>query len=99
MLIKEADPKGLIRESYNIEGIKLAECKTIFFDWAIQVPVSEDPCEHIKFCLSYYGTSAPEHPMTSVLKLALNPAPYKKRRGGRAGRITPEGRRRDGLSE
>jgi hypothetical protein len=92
MLIKDADPKGLIRESYLIEGITLPECKTIFFDWAIQVPVSADPAEHIEFCISYYA-------MTSVLKLALKPSPKNRRRGGRAGRVTEQGQRRDGLSE
>ena len=34
MQIKDVDPKGLIRESYRIEGITLPECKTIFFDWS-----------------------------------------------------------------
>ena len=43
MLIEDADPKGLIRESYRIEGITLPECRTIFFDWAIQIPVSAEP--------------------------------------------------------
>lgn len=99
MLIKDADPKGLIRESYSIEGITLPECKTIFFDWAIQVPVSADPSEHIAFCISYYGTDLPNHPMTSVLKMALKPSPKNRRRGGRAGRVTEHGQRRDGLSE
>ena len=37
--------------------------------------------------------------MTSVLKLALKPSPKNRRRGGRAGRVTEQGQRRDGLSE
>ena len=98
MQIKDVDPKGLIRESYRIEGITLPECKTIFFDWAIQIPVGADPAVHIKFCISYYGDVLPNHPMTSVLEAALAPAPQNIRRGGRAGRVNEEGQRRDGQS-
>ena len=98
MQIKDVDPKGLIRESYRIEGISLPECKTIFFDWAIQIPVGTDPAVHIKFCISYYGVVLPNHPMTSVLEAALAPAPQNMRRGGRAGRVNEEGQRRDGQS-
>ncbi len=98
MKFEDVDPKGLIRESYLIEGITSPMCKTIFFDWAIQVPVGGDPAVYIKFCISYYGDVLPNHPMTSVLKAALAPAPDNVRRGGRSGRITEEGQRRDGLS-
>ena len=98
MKIEDVDPKGLICESYRIDGITLPECKTIFFDWAIQVNVDADPVIHIKFCIAYYGQGLPNHPMTSVLKAALAPAPDNVRRGGRSGRITEEGQRRDGLS-
>ena len=96
MQIKDVDPKGLIHESYRIEGITLPECKIIFFDWAIQIPVGADPASHIKFCISYYGDVLPNHPMTSVLEAALAPAPQNIRRGGRAGRVNEEGQRRDG---
>ena len=98
MKVEDVDPKGLIRESYRIEVITPPECKTIFFDWAIQVPVTADPATHIAFCIAHYGAGQPDHPMTAVLQAALAPAPAKVRRGGRAGRITPEGQRRDGQS-
>ena len=38
MRLEEADPKGLIRESYRIEGIEAPECRSIFLDWAISLP-------------------------------------------------------------
>ena len=98
MKVEEVDPKGLIRESYRIEGITPPECKTIFFDWAVQVPQAADPAAHIAFCIAHYGAEQPDHPMTAVLQAALAPAPEKVRRGGRAGRVTPEGQRRDGRS-
>ena len=99
MLVNEVDPKGLIRESYSIDGITLPECKTIFFDWAIQIEVKANPADHIQFCIDYYGAELQKHPMTKVLTEALAPAPAQKRRGGRSGRITDAGHRRDGQSE
>ena len=98
MKVDDVDPKGLIRESYRIEGITPPECKTIFFDWAIQVPETANPADHIAVCISHYGAGQPDHPMTAVLQAALAPAPERIRRGGGAGRVTPEGQRRDGQS-
>ena len=40
--LEEADPKGLVRESYNIEGITLGECRSIFMDWALSLPVGNE---------------------------------------------------------
>ena len=37
MDLDEIDWKGLIRESYRIEGIEPEECRSIFLDWAISV--------------------------------------------------------------
>ena len=98
MKVDDVDPKGLIRESYRIEGITPQECKTIFFDWAIQVPETADPAAHIAFCISHYGAGQPYHPITVVLQAALAPAPENISRWGRSGRVTPEGQRRDGQS-
>ena len=36
------DPKGLIRESYRMEGIGSAECRSIFLDWALSLPEGHD---------------------------------------------------------
>jgi hypothetical protein len=41
--LDEADPKGLIRESYAIEGISDAECRSIFMDWAMSLPAGKAP--------------------------------------------------------
>ena len=88
MDMKLADPKGLIRESYNIEGITLGECRSIFLDWAINVPAGVDPKERIQFVLEYYGKGNPDHPMTQTLTEGLAPRPTAKRRGGRAARVS-----------
>lgn len=80
--IDPIDAKGLIRESYRIEGITLEECRSIFLDWAISVPEGEDSLEHIARLLERYGPANADHPMTSVLTEAQSPAAGPKRRGG-----------------
>lgn len=75
------DPKGLVRESYRIDGITLEECRSIFIDWALSLPDDVSQQLAIEGALETYG--APDHPMTSVLRdgLVQISAP-KKRRGG-----------------
>ncbi|MEM9425483.1 MAG: hypothetical protein AAGA06_02175 [Pseudomonadota bacterium] len=81
-----ADPRGLIRESYRIDGITLEECRSIFLDWAISVPVGEESTAHVTVLLDTYAGDAPDHPMTQVLREALAPAARTGRRGGARGR-------------
>ena len=38
----EFDPKGLIFEAYRIDGITKSECRTIFLDWALSIPIEAD---------------------------------------------------------
>ncbi|PTV96571.1 hypothetical protein C8J27_102371 [Rhodobacter aestuarii] len=87
MTLTEADPKGLIRESYKIEGIGDAECRSIFLDWALSLAKDADPAEAMRAVLAAYGAD-PAHPMSVVLAEGLTreqAAP--SRRGGRAGRM------------
>lgn len=74
------DPKGLIREAYRIDGITLAECRSIFLDWALSVP-TDDLQQVIGQLLERYGQEA-QHPMTTVLKEGLATSDRPKRRGG-----------------
>ncbi|MGV6839716.1 MAG: hypothetical protein ACWA40_05935 [Planktomarina sp.] len=85
--LKTVDPKGLIYEAYRIEGITLGQCRSIFLDWAINVPADADTQDFIRACLAEYADTAPEHPMTQTLQAGLNPAQQTGRRGGRAARI------------
>ena len=32
------DPRGMIFESYRIDGITIEECRMIFLDWHLKVP-------------------------------------------------------------
>ena len=88
MELNEADPKGLIRESYRIEGITEAECRSIFLDWALSLRPGIDPREAMRAVLARYDLG-PEHPMTRVLVegLATPEGPAGRRRGGRAARF------------
>lgn len=82
-----ADPKGLIREAYRIDGITLPECRSIFLDWALSLPDGTDPQAAIRALLESYGTAV-HHPMSATLRDGLGPAGPARRRGGRSGRTT-----------
>lgn len=86
MAADELDPKGLIRESYRIEGITAGECRSIFLDWALSHP-QDDHKPLIKSLLDRYG-AASEHPMSAVLREGLASAAAPVRRGGRRARLT-----------
>ncbi len=76
------DPRGLIYESYRIEGITAAECRTIFLDWALSLPMDRDTSHTIARLLEQYGGAAPDHPMTEVLTDGLVSMAAPERRGG-----------------
>ena len=82
----ERDPKGLIRESFRIEGISAPECRSIFLDWAISVPQGVEPQTYLKTLLEDYRPDFPDHPMVKVLEDAMTPAQHSGRRGGARGR-------------
>lgn len=77
-----ADPKGLILESYRIDGITKAECRTIFLDWALSLPLEQDTSTSIRKLLDQYGDEAPHHPMSEVLNEGLTSMAAPRRRGG-----------------
>jgi len=87
MLTTDADPKGLIRESYRIDEITLGECRSVFIDWALSLPVGSDLPAAIHALLDAYDRADPDHPMGQVLREGLVEAPPPKRRGGRAARV------------
>jgi hypothetical protein len=86
MQLIEADPKGLVRESYAIEGITPAECRSIFLDWALSLPEGASVPEAVAVLMATYGNAMPDHPMNRVLAEALGAAEMPRRKGGRAGR-------------
>jgi hypothetical protein len=86
MDLAEADPKGLVRESYRIEGITPGECRSIFLDWALSVGLGADVPALLQRLLQEYAGANPGHPMTEVLRQGLAPSLVPRRRGGRLGR-------------
>jgi hypothetical protein len=87
MELAEADPKGLVRESYNIEGITPGECRSIFLDWALSLISGQDVAVAAGSLIAHYAPINPDHPMTVVLNDALGATATAKRRGGRIGRM------------
>ena len=83
------DPKGLMREAFVIEGITVAECRSIFLDWALGVPAMRDTRQEVSRLIARYSATAPDdHPMLATLRAALADSPTPKRRGGRSARLT-----------
>ncbi|MEF3047447.1 hypothetical protein [Pseudotabrizicola sp. L79] len=87
MRVEEADPKGLVRESYRIDGITSGECRSIFIDWALSLPVGADQADALRSLIAHYAMDLPDHPMSVVLQDALVPAEAPRRKGGRAARM------------
>jgi hypothetical protein len=78
----ENDPKGLIFEAYQIEGISKPECRTIFLDWALSLPIEKDTGRVLKDLLAQYSAQDPDHPMTEVMTEGLAGMEAPRRRGG-----------------
>ena len=83
-----ADPKGLVRESYAIEGITAGECRSIFLDWALSLAETVSVPTALRSLIAFYAVKQPGHPMNAILDQALAPPPEPKRKGGRMGRIS-----------
>ena len=88
MDLQAADPKGLIRESYRIDGITPGECRSVFMDWALSLPVGATFKDALTFLIEVYAASEPDHPMSAVLNEGLTmPEGEARRRGGRSARV------------
>lgn len=75
-----ADPKGLIRESYQIDGISGDECRSILLDWALSLPGTLAAPDAMSDLLARYAPTAPDHPMTVLLRAGLGPLPDRPTR-------------------
>ena len=81
------DPKGLIRESYRIEGIGAPECRSILIDWALSLPDGLRQSDALTALLAEYKDAHADHPMTALLQEGLQSVATGGRRGGRSGRL------------
>ena len=80
------DPRNLIREAYRIEGITLADCRSIFLDWALGLAADQDGATGAGALLAHYAGQPADHPMSVVLREAVEGRAKARRRGGAAGR-------------
>lgn len=76
----ELDPKHLIAEAFKIEGITEEECRSIFLDWALSLPLGVDSVEALPQLLERHATEG--HPMTQVMREGLQRMSAPRRRGG-----------------
>ena len=83
----QIDPKNLIADSYKIEGITLSECRSIFLDWALSIPLEKDSKLLISKLLHYYQNESKDHPMTLLLSSSLESKIENRRTGRRRSRI------------
>ena len=87
MTLVQADPKGLIRESYNIEGITAAQCRSIFLDWALSLANGQDVRPALATLIAHYPPLHAYHPMNRVLDEAQSPDAAPVMRGWRKSRV------------
>lgn len=85
--LKDADPKGLVRESYRIDGITTGECRSIFVDWALSLAPGLVVPDALRMLIAQYAVAAPGHPMNAVLEEGLTAPAQTGRRGGRMARM------------
>lgn len=83
----DADPKGLIRESFRIPGITASECRSVFLDWALSLPSGTDTAAAAKALLARHAPGGQDdegaHPMVPVLaEAAERDGIAPERRGG-----------------
>ena len=76
------DPKALIYEAYRIDGITAGQCRSIFLDWALTLPDGTEIQQALHGLLDRHAKTAPDHPMTSVLREGLTGIATPHRRGG-----------------
>ncbi len=78
------DPRGLIFESYRIDGIRVEECRSIFLDWALGQPLGADMAAALGILKAEYVDGNPDHPMSEVITEGLSrSASPTGRKGGR----------------
>ena len=70
-----ADPKEMRQLVSSTKS-----CKTIFFDWAIDLEIEADQKRAISQLLDEYGSKYPSHPMTILLLSGLKTLDQKDKR-------------------
>lgn len=82
--LKQIDPRGLIGDAFAMSDIQAADCRSIFFDWALGLDAAIDQTRAIEQLIDAFA-DAPHHPMRAVLDEGLRATPARR----------PSERRRD----
>lgn len=80
------DPRGLIHEAYRMD-IGAADARSIFFDWAMGA-AGDDLAQKVEDLIAHYVDANQDHPMSAVLLESRGTQDQKRRRGGRAARVS-----------
>lgn len=80
------DKSKVIREAYLIDGIKLEDCRSIFLEWLLGLPDDLDAAAAAGTMLNHHASQPADHPMTKVLREAVDGQARARRRGGAMGR-------------
>ncbi len=78
----DEDPRGVIAESYQIEGLTESNARSMFLDWAM-MDAPTAPEKAIAALLARFEPEFPDHPMTKLLKSGLKSAGAPPKRTGR----------------
>lgn len=82
----ELDRTKVIREAYRIDGIGLADCRSIFLEWLLGLPDDQSAAKAAQTLLTHHADQPLDHPMTVVLREAVEGRAKARRRGGAMGR-------------
>ena len=85
------DPRGLITDAFAMEGVVEADCRSIFFDWALGLDPSVDQRAAIETLIAQFADRDPNHPMHAVLLEGVG-----RREGAAIPRADDAGARRRG---
>ena len=80
------DRSKVIREAFRIDGIGLADCRSIFLEFVLGLPDGLDGAEAAQAMLDHHADQPADHPMSQVLREAVDGRAKARRRGGAMGR-------------
>ncbi|MFT4715506.1 MAG: hypothetical protein ACI861_002317 [Paracoccaceae bacterium] len=81
------DPRGLIFETYRMDGIRIEECRSVFLDWALGQAIGVDMNAALLELKGEYVATNPGHPMNEVIEEGLTrSAGPTGRKGGHSAR-------------
>ncbi len=77
------DPRALIAEAFRIPDLTPEDARSIFFDWALGLPEGTDLAAAAARLSAYHDGVPPDHPMSVVLRDAVDGHTRPPRRRGR----------------